>query len=61
MVNTGQLCYSASVKRQQKKPNEKVTGIITLNSKAVGFLPQLELKEDIRIESDKLNTAMHRH
>jgi ribonuclease R len=60
MVNTGQLCYSASVKRQQKKPNEKVTGIITLNSKAVGFLPQLDLKEDIRIEADKLNTALHR-
>jgi len=48
------------VKRQQKKESEKITGIITLNSKAVGFLPHPNGKEDIRIEADNLKTALHR-
>ena len=48
------------VKRQQKTQSAKITGIITLNSKAVGFLPDLEKKEDIRIESNMLHTALHR-
>ncbi len=39
---------------------KSITGIITLNSKAVGFLAQPDLKEDIRIEADKLHTALHR-
>ena len=60
MVNKGRLCYSVLVKNQQKSELKKVSGIITLNSKAVGFLAQPELKEDIRIEADKLHTALHR-
>ncbi|MEI7513374.1 MAG: ribonuclease R [bacterium] len=60
MVNKERLCYSAWVKKQKKDNNKKVTGIITLNSKAVGFLPNLDLKEDIRIEADQLHTALHR-
>ncbi len=60
MVNTSQLCYSALVKKQTKDNTKSITGIITLNSKAVGFLPDIDLKEDIRIEADKLHTALHR-
>jgi ribonuclease R len=60
MVNKEQLCYSAWVKNQKKKEPKMITGIITLNSKAVGFLTLPELKEDIRIEADKLHTALHR-
>ena len=60
MVNKSPSCYSNPVKRQQKKTNEKITGIITLNSKAVGFLPHPNGKEDIRIEANKLHTALHR-
>ncbi len=48
------------LKKAPKKTPENITGIITLNSKAVGFLPHPKGKEDIRIEADRLNTTLHR-
>ena len=60
MVNGLQAWYSDFVKMQQKPKLGKIIGIISLNSKGVGFIPHPNGKEDIRIESNKIHTALHK-
>ena len=48
------------MKNKQKQEKPGITGIISINSKAVGFVPHPNGKEDIRIEAQNLNTALHR-
>ena len=60
MVNGAQSCYSGFVKTQQKGGEKRITGVISINSKAVGFVPHPNGKEDIRIEAGNVHTALHR-
>jgi len=60
MVNGHESWYSDFVKMQQKQKLGKIAGIISLNSKGVGFIPHPNGKEDIRIEPNKIHTALNR-
>ncbi len=45
---------------KQKTPNNKlITGRISINSRGVGFVSHEKLKDDVRIEPEHVNTALH--
>ena len=59
------MCYSTSVKnkRFQEKPEKRalrIRGVLSVNSRAVGFIEDPKKRDDIMIETPNLATALNR-
>lgn len=48
-----------SKKPASKGPNQQLEGTIFITTKALGFVKTIELEDDIMIEEEDLNTALH--
>src|SRR3989344_1602452 len=53
------MCYIKRVKKETKKVQKTIQGVISISSKGVGYVKVLDYEQDPEIDFKDLNTALH--